>query len=168
MGNRCSGQSGANPFESPRNKPYPMPPFEYNRSAWVLHDAAKRLGLSPFPIPMLRNSVRYGGRPACYRMRSCVGFACPVNAKCGTHNTVIPTAIETGNCELRTHCQVAEIMLDEKGRAKGVKYFDKNDKGQIQTADIVIVAAAAVETARLLLNSKSNCSLTGQATTTTG
>jgi choline dehydrogenase-like flavoprotein len=150
-----SGESGANPFESPRKKPYPMPPFAYNHSANILADAAKRLGYSPFPIPMLRNSVRYGGRPACYRMRSCVGFACPVNAKCGTHNTVIPTAIETGNCELRTHCQVAEIMLDENGRATGVKYFDNKDKGQIQTADIVIVAAAAVETARLLLNSKS-------------
>jgi len=46
-------------------------------------------------------------------------------------------------------------MLDEHGKATGVKYFDENDKGQIQTADIVVVSAAAVETARLLLNSKS-------------
>jgi choline dehydrogenase-like flavoprotein len=150
-----SGDHEGNPFQSPRKKTYPMPPFKYNTEGQMLHNAAARLGLNPFPIPMLRNSVRYGGRPACYRMRSCVGFACPVNAKCGTHNTVIPTALETGNCELRTNCQVAEIMLNEQGRATGVKYFDKNDKGQIQTADIVVVAAAAIETARLLLNSKS-------------
>lgn len=150
-----SGESGANPFESPRAKPYPMPAFALNREGRLLHDAAKRIGLHPFPIPMLRNSVRYNGRPACYRMRSCVGFACPVNAKCGSHNTVIPAAIQTGNCELRTNCQVAEIILDEKGRASGVRYFDENNKGQIQTADIVVVAAAAIETARLLLNSKS-------------
>lgn len=150
-----SGDHEGNPFQSPRKKPYPMPPFAYSREGNILYNAAKRLGLNPFPIPMLRNSVRYGGRPACYRMRSCVGFACPVNAKCGTHNTVIPIALKTGNCKLRTHCQVAEIMLNEKGRATGVKYFDKNDKGQIQTADIVVVSAAAVETARLLLNSKS-------------
>jgi len=88
-------------------------------------------------------------------MRTCDGFACPVNAKCGTHNTVIPIALDSGNCELRTNCQVAEIILNEKGTATGVKYFDKNDKGMIQTADVVIVAGAAVETARLLLNSKS-------------
>ncbi|TNF43172.1 MAG: GMC family oxidoreductase [Bacteroidetes bacterium] len=150
-----SGESGANPFESPREKSYPMPPFSLNREGNLLSDAAKRLGLHPFPIPMLRNSIRYNGRPACYRMRSCVGFACPVNAKCGTHNTVIPTAIQSGNCELRTNCQVAEIILDERGRATGVKYFDENEKGQIQTADIVVVSAAAIETARLLLNSKS-------------
>jgi choline dehydrogenase-like flavoprotein len=150
-----AGEHNANPFFAPRKKPYPMPPFSYNREGNLLSDASKRLGLHPFPIPMLRNSIRYNGRPACYRMRSCVGFACPVNAKCGTHNTVIPTAIKSGNCELRTNCQVAEIMLDEKGRATGIKYFDENNKGQIQTADIVVVAAAAIETARLLLNSKS-------------
>jgi len=140
---------------APRKKPYPMPAFTYNREGQLLHDTSKKLGLHPFSIPMLRNSVRYNGRPACYRMRSCVGFACPVNAKCGTHNTVIPAAIQTGNCELRTNCQVAEIMFDEKSRATGVKYFDENDKGQIQTADIVVISAAAIETARLLLNSKS-------------
>jgi len=150
-----AGDHNANPFMASRKKPYPMPAFTYNREGKMLHDAAKRLGLHPFSIPMLRNSMPYDGRPACYRMRSCVGFACPVDAKCGTHNTVIPIALITGNCELRTHCQVAEIMLNEKGRATGVKYFDKDDKGQIQTADIVVVAAAAVETARLLLNSKS-------------
>ena len=150
-----AGEHNANPFFAPRKKPYPMPPFSYNREGNLLSDAAKRLGLHPFPIPMLRNSIRYNGRPACYRMRSCVGFACPVNAKCGTHNTVIPIAIQSGNCELRTNSQVVEIMLDEKGRATGVKYFDENNKGHIQTADIVVISAAAIETARLLLNSKS-------------
>ena len=151
-----SGNHTGNPFQGPRKKPYPMPAFKYNREGEMLHAAATRLGLHPFSIPMLRNSVPYSGRPACYRMRTCVGFACPVNAKCGTHNTVIPTALESGNCELRTNCQVAEIMMNEKGLATGVKYYDENDKGLIQTADIVIVAAAAVETARLLLNSKSD------------
>jgi len=150
-----SGDHNGNPFQSPRRKPYPMPAFAYNRDGQMLHDAAEKLGLHPFPIPMLRNSVRYNGRPACYRMRTCVGFACPVNAKCGTHNTVIPVALESGNCELRTNCQVAEVMVNDKGLATGVKYFDENDKGHIQTADIVVISCAAVETARLLLNSKS-------------
>ncbi len=150
-----SGDHHANPFMAPRKKPYPMPAFAYNREGQMLHDAASRLGLHPFSIPMLRNSTRYNGRPACYRMRSCVGFACPVNAKCGTQNTVIPIAIQSGNCELRTNCQVAEIVLDGKGKAKGINYFDEKDKGHFQSADIVIVSAAAVETARLLLNSKS-------------
>jgi choline dehydrogenase-like flavoprotein len=150
-----SGQNPQNPFVPERKKPLPMPPFDYNREGKMLFEAAKRRNWHPFPIPMLRNSIPYNGRPACYRMRTCVGFACPVNAKCGTHNTVIPVALASGNCELRINCQVAEIMVNDQGKATGIKYFDENGKGQVQTADVVVVSGSATETARLLLNSKS-------------
>ena len=150
-----AGDDTQNPFAPPRNKPQPMPPFSNNKEARILLEAAKRLGYHPFPIPMLRNSIPYRGRPACIRMRTCVGFACPVNAKCGTHNTVIPVALETGNCELRINSVVSEILVNDQGKITGVSYFDENNQQQIQTADIVIVSASATETARLLLNSKS-------------
>lgn len=150
-----AGDDAQNPFAPPRKKPQPMPPFPYNKEARILEKAARRLGWHPFPIPMLRNSVPYGGRPKCIHMRSCCGFACPINAKCGTQNTVIPAALATGLCELRTDAVAAEVMVDERGRAKGVVYFDAADRRQAQTADLVVVAASATETARLLLNSKS-------------
>ncbi len=148
-----SGDDSQNPFAAPRNLPHPMPPFENNSEGKVLAAAGKRLGLHPFPIPMLRNSVPYNGRPACIRNRTCVGFACPVDGKNGTHNTVIPTATATGNCEVRAHCQVAEIISEPSGRVKGIRYFDAQGKGQEQTADLVVLAASATETARLMLNS---------------
>ena len=150
-----SGDDTQNPFAPPRKKKQPMPPFEYNQEAKVLYDASKRLGLHPFPIPMLRNSIPYNDRAACIRNRTCCGFACPVNAKNGSHNTAIPIAIQTGNCDLRTGSKVVEIIVNDQGKATGVKYFDQNDKPQIQTADVVVVSGAAIETARLLLNSKS-------------
>src|SRR5690625_851207 len=133
-----AGDDSQNPFAPPRRKPQPMPPFEHNKEAQILEAAARKLGYHPFPIPMLRNSIPYGGRPKCYRIRTCVGFACPVNAKCGTHNTVIPMALNTGNCELRTHCVVNKFLVDNNGKITGVSYFDDKNKKQIQTADIVI------------------------------
>ncbi len=150
-----SGDDSQNPFAPPRRKPQPMPPFSDNKEAKLMLDAAKRLGYHPFPIPMLRNSIPYGSRPACIRMRTCAGYACPVNAKCGTQNTVIPIALESGNCELRTNSVVSEILVNDQGKITGVSYFDEKNKKQTQTADIVIVSASATETARLLLNSKS-------------
>ncbi len=144
-----------NPFAAPRKKPYPMPAFTHNKEAQKMNEAAKRLGYHPFSIPMLRNSVPYGGRPACYRMRTCVGFPCPVDAKAGTQNTVIPIALKTGNCELRTECVVSEILVDRNGKITGVSYFDSKNCKHKQEADIVILSASASETARLLLNSKS-------------
>ena len=132
-----------------------MPPLPANREHEILKPAAERLGLHPFDIPMLRNTVPYNGRGACMRCRWCVGFACEVDAKCGTHNTVIPKALATGNCELRTECVVKEILTDDHGRATGVAYFDARGRLQEQTADLVVVSASATESARLLLNSKS-------------
>jgi choline dehydrogenase-like flavoprotein len=150
-----SSDNGENPFAPPRKEPYPMPAFPYNAEGRLLAPAAQRLGWHPFPIPMLRNSVPYGGRPACIRCRYCVGFACEVNAKAGTQNTVIPAAMATGNCEVRTNCVAAEVLTNQEGKARGVRYFDGKGKERIQTSDVVVLAASATETARLLLNSRS-------------
>jgi choline dehydrogenase-like flavoprotein len=150
-----SGDESGNPFHGPRRRGLPMPPLPPNREFGILEPAAKRLGLHPFPIPMLRNSVPYNGRGECMRCRWCVGFACEVDAKNGSQNTVIPSALATGNCELRTQCMVREILTDERGRARGVSYFDEKGRLQEQLSDIVVVSACAIESARLLLNSKS-------------
>jgi choline dehydrogenase-like flavoprotein len=146
-----SGDISADPFQGPRRKPLPMPPLPPNREYEILHPAAKRLGLHPFDIPMLRNSIPYNGRPACMRCRWCVGFACEVDAKCGTHNTVIPKALATKNCEIRTECVVKEILTGDRGCATGVAYFDADNRLQRQDADLVIVSCGAIESARLLL-----------------
>ncbi len=156
-----SGDTNANPFQAPRQKPYPMPPFAYNTEGRLLEASARRLGFHPFPLPMLRNSVPRDGRAACIHCRSCVGFACEVQAKCGTQNTVIPAAIRTGHCRVLTGCVAKEVLTDARGRATGVAYFDARDRLQTQDADLVVVSASATESARLLLNSKSGLFPTG-------
>jgi choline dehydrogenase-like flavoprotein len=150
-----SGDYSGTPFHGPRKRPLPMPPLPPGREFGILEPAAKRLGLHPFHIPMARNSVPYNGRGPCMRCRWCVGFACEVDAKNGSQNTVIPIALQTGNCELRTECMVKEILTDEKGRAGGVSYFDERGRLQEQLSDVVVVSGCATESARLLLNSKS-------------
>ena len=138
-----------------------MPPLAPNREFEILWPAAKRLGLHPFHLPMARNSVPYNGRGPCMRCRWCCGFACEVDAKNGSQNTVIPVALATGNCDLRTECMVKEILTDDRGRARGVSYFDADGRLQEQLADIVVVSGCATESARLLLNSKSKLFPTG-------
>ena len=149
-----SGDDSKNVFRAPRQRPLPMPPLPPNREFEILEPAAERLGLHPFHIPMLRNSVPYGGRGPCMRCRWCVGFACEVNAKNGTQNTVIPKALATGNCELKTDCMTREILTDSRGRATGVAYYDGDDHLREQLSDLVVLSCGANESARLLLNSK--------------
>jgi choline dehydrogenase-like flavoprotein len=149
-----SGEQSTDPFKAPRRRPLPMPPLPDCMETQMLKPAAQRLGWHPFYIPMLRNTIPYNGRAGCMRCRWCCGFACECNAKCGTQNTVIPTALATGHCELRTKSIVAGILLDARGRARAVEYFDENNRRQIQTADLVVASGGAIESARLLLNSK--------------
>jgi choline dehydrogenase-like flavoprotein len=150
-----SGDDSNNIFRAPRKRPVPMPPHLHNREYSILKPAAQRLGLHPWDVTLLRNTVPYNGRGPCMRCRWCVGFACEVDAKNGTQNTVIPKALATGGCELRTECMTREILTNSQGHVRGVAYFDSNGHLQEQTADVVVVSCGANESARLLLNSKS-------------
>jgi choline dehydrogenase-like flavoprotein len=149
-----SGDDSTNPFKGPRRKPLPMPPLPDSREHAILWAGALQAGLHPFHIPMLRNTVPYNGRPACMRCRWCVGFACEVDAKCGTQNTVIPLAAKTGRFELRTRCMTRQIVMNGD-QATGVEYIDREGRLWEQPADLVVVSASAIESARLLLNSRS-------------
>jgi choline dehydrogenase-like flavoprotein len=148
-----SGVAGANPFDAPRTRPYPMPPMPVKSSGVLFERGARKLGLHPVPAPQAINSVAYGGRPGCVHCGFCHGFACEVMAKASTLTTVIPQAEETGYCEVRAESYVSRVEMDKRGRVTGVTYFDAHKREHFQRARAVVVAANGAETPRLLLNS---------------
>ena len=161
-----SGQAGANPFDPPRSKPYPTPPLPYDREAEIFIRGAKKLGLHPFPIPLAIISQDYDGRTGCIHCPYCERFQCEVDAKSAMHATMIPKALRTGNCGLRTQCMVREVSVDAKGRAHSVIYFGPDKRVYEQPADLIIVSCSTTESARLLLNSKSKLFPAGLANRT--
>ena len=68
---------------------------------------------------------------------------------------MIPEALATGKCELRTNSYVRKIETDDAGRVTGVIYFDKDRKEVFQKAKAVVLSANGAETPRLLLMSTS-------------
>ena len=136
-----------------------MPP---SREHVILKAAAERLKLHPFDIPMLRNTVPYNGRGGCMRCRWCVGFACEVDAKCGTHNTVIPRALATRQLHLAHRMRGQENRDRRSGPGDGGRVLRRRAASlQEQPADLVVVSASATESPRLLLNSNSRLFPTG-------
>ena len=151
-----SGDGDANGFQGPRERGYPMPATTDNPQRKVLSDAAKRLGWNTFPVPLLINTNPYHNRPSCAQCNMCPGFACPSDSKNGTQNTVIPRALASGNCTLITGAMVASILSNANGQANGVRYYtEANGKFDVHEvfADLIILSAGAIESARLLLNS---------------
>ncbi len=150
-----SGLAGANPFEAPRSKPYPLPPMPAKSSGVLFDRGAKKLGLHPFPAPVAILSEPYQDRAACVNCGFCEWFGCEMRANSSTLVSVIPMAEKTGNCEIRPECYVRKIETDDAGRVTGAIYFDRNRREIFQPAKAVFVCANGVETPKLLLLSKS-------------
>ena len=119
-----SGLAGANPFDPPRSKPYPLPPLPVKSSGVLLERGARKLGWHPYPAPLAILSQPYQGRSACEHCGFCESFGCEWGAKSSTLASVIPIAEKTGHCEIRPNSYVRKISTDNKGRVDGVLYFD--------------------------------------------
>jgi gluconate 2-dehydrogenase alpha chain len=137
---------------APRSKPYAMPPGAQMRSSTLLAQGAKRLGLHPYPFPMAINSVEHDGRPACNNCSICGHFGCPISARMGAL-APLRRALRTGRVQLRPETTVTRIERTGR-RATGVSYLDPQGNPGRESADLVVLAASAVESSRLALLSE--------------
>lgn len=150
-----SGNAVPHKFLEPRKKNYPMPPLAEHPVAFEIDKACKSLGWQSIPTARGIASIAYKGRGGCTYCALCGSYGCENNAKSSTLASLIPAALETGHVEIRPRSMAREITVDAKGQAKSVIYLDVDGVEHEQPAKIIIVSATAVESARLLLNSKS-------------
>jgi choline dehydrogenase-like flavoprotein len=153
------GSDAPHAGSSRRSRPYPMASMAITAPARLLLAGAQQLGWSTVPVPLAINSAPRDGRAACARCRQCVGFACPVEAKNTSENTVIARAAATGNLSILLATRAERITTDAAGRVTGVELIADHGSSRWRravSADDVVVAAGAIESARLLLNSPSH------------
>ena len=151
-----SGNAVPHPFLEPRTKNYPLPPLASHPVGEEIDRACKSLGWHSIPTARAILSAGYKGRSPCVYCTLCGSYGCEHGAKSSTGASLIPAAIATGKVELRPRCMAKEITVDAKGNAKSVVYFDQDGVEQEQAAKVIVVSCTAVESARLLLNSKSS------------
>jgi choline dehydrogenase-like flavoprotein len=93
-------------------------------------------------------------RMACLWTTPC-GQGCSVRANYQSTTVHLPPALETGKLDIITEAMVAEVMLGKNGRAAGVRFIDKHSGTSREVrARVVVLAASACETVRILLNSR--------------
>lgn len=84
--------------------------------------------------------------------RSCSVYADFSSGSC----LIFPAQKNGGQVDLYVNSMVSEVTIDERGKASGVKYINKEDRQQYALkGKIVVLAASACSSARILLNSKS-------------
>jgi choline dehydrogenase-like flavoprotein len=95
------------------------------------------------------------GRAACHYCGQC-NRGCAVNANFSSTNVLIAPALRTGNLTLVTHAMAREVTVGKDGLADGVIYIDTTTGEEHKVLGrVVVLAASACESARILLNSKS-------------
>jgi len=141
---------------APRGGPFPMPPGPQQRSSVAVAAGATAIGLHPYPFPMAINSRPYNDQHACNDCGFCSSFGCPVVARPAA---LIPLrrALRTGRVRLVPETMVTKVRLTGSGaagRASGVSWVKMAERGVVtgtENADIVVMAASAIETVRLAL-----------------
>ena len=96
-------------------------------------------------------------RGPCFFCGQCNRNCSMAKADFSSTNVLIYPALKTGNVDIVANAMAREVLTDKNGKATGVSYINKEDMQEYQVnGRVVIVAASACESARLLLNSKSN------------
>jgi len=150
-----SGRAGANAFEGPRSRGYPCPPMPMSRYAQKFHEGTAKLGWNSFPTPQAALSRPFDGRPATVISAFAQQHGDPSGTRSSALNVFVPDALATGHFDLRPDCYVRELTIDAQGRVSGAVYEDAEGRTFKQEADVFVLACGAVESARLLLLSKS-------------
>ena len=133
---------------APRTGPLPMPAGPPQYSSALLAQGCKEFGLNPFPVPMAINSQPYDGRPACNNCGFCNAYGCPINARIGAL-APLRRAVQAG-AEVRPASWVVKVTTSGT-KATGVNWMDTSGNIHTERADVVVLAAMAIETVRLAL-----------------
>jgi choline dehydrogenase-like flavoprotein len=144
-----SGTDDDNPWAPPRSKPYPMPPFELTWDDRLLGERLAKAGIHLHTTPQARTRHEYAGRAACQNFNACT--QCPVGARYSPTVHLLE-AVATGRCTVRHGVAVRRVVTDGAGRARALVCRPLDGGAEFEFgADLVVIAAGAFESARLLL-----------------
>ena len=152
---RLVGIFGSN--EGIRNEPDGvfLPPPKPRCYELLIKQAADNLAITCIPSRLSILTKPLNGRPACHYCGQC-GRGCSTHSNFSSPSVLLAPALQTGRLTVLTGAMAREVTTDESGRATGISYVNTTDRREYQVRGrIVVLAASACESARLLLNSKS-------------
>ena len=122
----------------------------------MVKNGASKLGIPVIPSRLSILTQPLGDRPACHYCGQC-NRGCNTRSNFSTQTVLLPPALATGRLTIITNAMAREVMTDSEGKATGVSYIDTRTKEEVQVkAKVVVLAASACESSRLMMNSKSS------------
>jgi len=151
------GRRGADPGEPPSAAAYRYPPLSHEPRIAQLEADLAGAGLHPFPLPVgLIYDESAPQFSPCIRCATCDGYPCLVNGKADAHVVCVEPALRYPNVTLRTRTRVTRLETDGPGRTITGVVADRDGQTETYSADLVVLAAGAINSAALLLASASD------------
>ena len=132
-----------------------LPPMELScGGALAKKVIEEKFGWRVMPDRVANLTVEHRGRPACHYCDQCQR-GCYTASYFNSPSVTLPAAARTGKLTLVSDAVVSHVIMDRTGRAEGVHYIDRlTHEHREAYARAIVVAAGALESTRILLNSK--------------
>ncbi len=151
------GARGEDPTEPPASGPYPFPAVSHEPRIQKLSDDLAKIGHHPFHAPcgirLLEDDMPYS---PCVRCMNCDGFPCAVHGKSDAEVFGVRPALEHDNVTLLTNAKAMKLATNEAGTEVTEVVVEHGGETVSFSADIVVLACGAANTAKLLLVSASD------------
>ncbi len=160
------GRHGEDPTEGSWSRQYPWPAVSHEPRIQQISDALEKGGYQPFHAPcgILLDEAE---RPAstCIRCAWCDGYPCMVHAKSDAEVIAVRPIVDLPNVTLLRNAEVTRLETDPSGRTVTGVVVDRGGDGkeEVYRGDIVVLAAGAANTAKILLRSASEAHPAGLA-----
>jgi len=136
-----------------------LPPPKPRLHELLIKEAATSAGIPVIPsrLSILTKALPDNpDRKACFYCAQC-NRGCTIYGDFSSSSVLINPALQTGNVDVIANAMAREVITNDEGLATGVSYVDKNNMQEyVISGKVVVLAASACESARLLLNSKSS------------
>lgn len=135
-----------------------LPPPKLRLNEMFIKKGAEKAGVKVIPgrgSVLTKALANNKDRGSCFFCGQC-NRSCKVYADFSASSCLVIPALKTGNLEVISNAMVREVLTDSKGLATGVSYVSKDDMQEYQVkGKTVILGASSCESARIMLNSKS-------------
>jgi len=114
----------------------------------------KKFGWIVMPDRVANLTLAHRGRPACHYCDECQR-GCYTASYFNSPSVTLPAAARTGRLTLISDAVVSHVLMNAEGKAEGVYYLERMTHAHREArAKIVVLAASALESTRILLNSR--------------
>lgn len=145
---------------APRTEAYPMPPIPQTYLDKTFIEALRGSIYQVGATPQARNSQNHDGRPSCCGNSSCIPV-CPIQAKYDATVHVARAVAAGAQLHEKTNAVFVETGAGNAITAIRFKRWDGSEGRAF--GRVFVIAAHAIETPRLLLNSRSDAAPNGVA-----